>query len=595
MNIQFSYFVGGSKIVTPTNVYNFKDVINLYNSDVIKNLTSKLISCTDPREKMILKNQQPFVTPYGTFSYRENKSILNHNSNLVAFDFDKMEQFKAKELKAVLSNNKSCMLATISGSQKGVKAFFLINDTIPLNKHYDTLKLNANNLLATIGISEYLDYLDTRQFVLSQAMFISHDAEIYYNFQAEPLEIKLEIYKEPEQKKIETIKPVWQTDVNNKKINSVIKYVQKATENLCDFYNNHTGARHDTIAKVKNIAGIIKAYNLPIESEVYNVLECSIVAMYGGNVEAKISNAYKSLNHAWENAEAIQNETINFIFERKYNNSYEVKYIAPPEPSFHDYNLVSQSGRNFKENNFIQFLKTLFTTDEIQNVIMKYLIGTSKHWSGATVFWQIDNNEKVRHGKVMLFNPETGKRKKKQDGKSYISSVRSVLNLQNFNINQCLFGLHLINESNQTTIAVVESEKTAVLMSVFKPQYIWVATGMKGGFKYENLKPIKDYKIIAFPDKSEYNDWHDKAVQLNAVGFNIIVSDWLEETDYNDGTDLADVYIDELSNIEPNQIREFTATEIMVNKIAEHTPEIRLLIETFDLTDNNGNEIINSK
>ncbi|WP_255347637.1 DUF6371 domain-containing protein [Flavobacterium sp. ACAM 123] len=73
-------------------------------------------------------------------------------------------------------------------------------------------------------------------------------------------------------------------------------------------------------------------------------------------------------------------------------------------------------------------------------------------------------------------------------------------------MNQCLFGLHLINESNQKTIAVVESEKTAVLISVFKPQYTWAATGMKGGFKYENLKPIKEFKIIAFPDKSEFND-----------------------------------------------------------------------------------------
>ena len=274
------------------------------------------------------------------------------------------------------------------------------------------------------------------------------------------------------------------------------------------------------------------------------------------------------------------------------NNSFEVKYIAPPEPSFHNYDLVSQSGRNYKQNNFIQFLKSIFSDDEVKNVILKYLIGTSKHWGGATVFWQIDNNQKVRHGKIMLFNPETGKRQKRADGKAYISSVRSILKLQNFNLNQCLFGLRLINESNQKTIAVVESEKTAVLMSIFKPQYIWLATGMKGGFKHENLKPIKDYKIIAFPDKSEFNDWNDKAIELNAIGFKIVVSDWLEQTDYKDGTDLADVYIDELSNLEAHQIREFTATEIIVNRIAEHTPEIRLLIETFDLTDNNGHEII---
>ena len=275
----------------------------------------------------------------------------------------------------------------------------------------------------------------------------------------------------------------------------------------------------------------------------------------------------------------------------EFNNSYEVKYIPPPEPSFHDYNLVSQSGRNFKENYFVQFLKTLFTPDQVKNAILKYLIGTSKHWSGATVFWQIDNNEKVRHGKVMLYDPETGKRKKKNDGKAYINSVRSILKLENFNLNQCLFGLHLINESTQRTIAVVESEKTAVLMSVFKPQYIWVATGMKGGFKYENLKPIKDYKIIAFPDKTEYSDWQHKAIELNSVGFKIIVNEWLEQTDYEAGTDFADVYIYELKNTVPEQIKELTATETIVHEMEQHTPEIRLLIETFELTDHNGNKI----
>jgi hypothetical protein len=68
----------------------------------------------------------------------------------------------------------------------------------------------------------------------------------------------------------------------------------------------------------------------------------------------------------------------------------------------------------------------------------------------------------------------------------------------------------------------------------------------------------------------------------------------LEQTDYEDGSDLADVYIDEVKNIELEQIkdlRNYTATEIMVNRIAEHKPEIRQLIETFDLTDANGNEI----
>ena len=57
------------------------------------------------------------------------------------------------------------------------------------------------------------------------------------------------------------------------------------------------------------------------------------------------------------------------------------------------------------------------------------------------------------------------------------------------------------------------------------------------------MKPIQQYKIIAFPDKSEYNDWLIKSKQLNKFGFNIVVNDWLEQSNYIDGTDLADVLI----------------------------------------------------
>ena len=232
----------------------------------------------------------------------------------------------------------------------------------------------------------------------------------------------------------------------------------------------------------------------------------------------------------------------------EFKNTFEIINKPPPEPSFHDYNLVSQSGKNYNQNNFVQFLKTLFTETEVKEAIQKYLIGTSKHWNGATIFWQIDNNEKVRHGKIMLFNPETGKRSKDQNGNGFINSVRSVLKLKDFNLNQCLFGLHLINETNTKTIALVESEKTAVLMSIFKPEYVWLSTGSKSGLKYEYLKAIKNYNIVAFPDKSEFNDWNIKAIELNGFGFKISVSDWLENTNYPDGTDLADVYINESKN-----------------------------------------------
>jgi len=282
----------------------------------------------------------------------------------------------------------------------------------------------------------------------------------------------------------------------------------------------------------------------------------------------------------------------------KYTNTIKIE-VTPPAPiSFHPLELVKHSGRNFKHNNLIQFLKTYFDDDKIKKVILKYLIGTSKLWNGATVFWQIDNKQKVRHGKIMLYNPHTGKRSKNRDGKAYISSVRSALKQHNFNLQQCLFGLHLINEIETQIVAVVEGEKTAVIMSLFKPEYVWLATGSKQAFKYEMLKPLRKFKVIAFPDKSEYSDWQDKALELKKIGFDISISNYLEDTIYSDGTDLADVYIDLLTLKKDSiEVREshtgmiLTKEEQIANKLLNINPSLGKLISIFELTDCNNNLI----
>ncbi|MNE59823.1 hypothetical protein D3C87_1287330 [compost metagenome] len=133
---------------------------------------------------------------------------------------------------------------------------------------------------------------------------------------------------------------------------------------------------------------------------------------------------------------------------------------------------------------------------------------------------------------------------KDKKNKALINWVHSILKrrkqLENFNLSQCLFGLHLTNQ-NTKKIAIVESEKTAVIMSMFKPQYCWLATGSKQAFKLEMLLPIKGFEIIAFPDKSEYTDWNLKAIKLNKIGFRIHVSKILEYTNYPIGFDLADL------------------------------------------------------
>ena len=140
----------------------------------------------------------------------------------------------------------------------------------------------------------------------------------------------------------------------------------------------------------------------------------------------------------------------------------------------------------------------------------------------------------------MLYDRSIGKRIK--EPYNHINWLHSALKVPDFNLCQCLFGLHRINEDYQKTIAIVESEKTAIVMSIFLPDFIWLATGSKVNFKFELLKPIKKRNIIAFPDKGEYNNWLSRANELKSLSFKIAVSNILEQTDFENGFDLADYY-----------------------------------------------------
>lgn len=281
----------------------------------------------------------------------------------------------------------------------------------------------------------------------------------------------------------------------------------------------------------------------------------------------------------------------------KYSNKNSIisEFIKPiiiRKASTLQSDLIVQCGRNFEQNNFIQFLKLYFSEVEIQSIILKYLLGTSSHWKGATVFWQIDQKEKIHTGKVMLFDANTGKRIKVPF--NHIHWVHSLLKLNDFVLQQCLFGLHLINESAKKGIAIVEAEKTAVIMSIFLPDYIWLATGGKGNFSKKMLLPVKNHTILAYPDKSEFNDWNKITVELQKEGFKINCSRYIEDKEVPDGTDLADIYLDSRTNNNPvNVQKQLTKTEIEVNRLAKINPEIINFIRTFDLLDNEHNEIGN--
>ena len=98
------------------------------------------------------------------------------------------------------------------------------------------------------------------------------------------------------------------------------------------------------------------------------------------------------------------------LSEDTFRNYTPIKEVEPKVTSYIDLDIVNQSLQRYPDNKLFQFLSAQFGEAETLKLMEKYKVGTSKHWDGATVFWQTDYQNRVRTGKIMLYNPETGKR-----------------------------------------------------------------------------------------------------------------------------------------------------------------------------------------
>lgn len=104
----------------------------------------------------------------------------------------------------------------------------------------------------------------------------------------------------------------------------------------------------------------------------------------------------------------------NISFDTTVNHKVTTRVKPKPKPktSFISHEVLQKSITTQKDNCFIEFLSTIWDIETAKYLAHKYNIGTSKLWSGATVFWQVDINNKIRSGKIMLYNPSKGKRVK---------------------------------------------------------------------------------------------------------------------------------------------------------------------------------------
>jgi hypothetical protein len=119
--------------------------------------------------------------------------------------------------------------------------------------------------------------------------------------------------------------------------------------------------------------------------------------------------------------------------------------------------------------------------------------------------------------------------------------------------NSCYFGEHLLSEETHKPVAIVESEKTAVIASIYFPDFVWLACGGKQNLKVEYLKKLGQRRIILFPDSDGFAKWEEVVRTAQIHNLNVAVSTLLEdsltEEQKKGGYDLADFLIAEQREI----------------------------------------------
>lgn len=234
---------------------------------------------------------------------------------------------------------------------------------------------------------------------------------------------------------------------------------------------------------------------------------------------------------------------INFSNVSPIDNNWKYTQSIDSPVSYINYALYDKTFNSGQPNHFFTWMRSIFGIIPTFGTIQTYRIGTSKHWPGANIFWQFDTENRIRGGKIMLYNPENGKRVK--EPKPHITWVHKAANMVDFNLSQCLYGEHLLASRPDAIVKIVESEKTAIIASLIYPEFLWLASGSLTNLSAQRCSPLKGRTISLIPDCGAEQQWIDKCTQLR----NIITADWVVDTipgNNPKGYDLCDYILDNL-------------------------------------------------
>ena len=241
----------------------------------------------------------------------------------------------------------------------------------------------------------------------------------------------------------------------------------------------------------------------------------------------------------------------------------------------------TQNAANADTDILIRWIMDMINWDYVQRkriseVLNDYHVGHGKN--GHTIFWQIDEDNNVRTGKMMKYKSDGHRDREASWNFDFIHATLSrhwdeekhemtdeppypFPHLYDPDKQEpCLtfFGMHLLNKYPNATVNIVESEKTALLMAIAYGNHatqVWMACGGLEMLSRERMKPIIDQgrKVVLYPDRDGIAKWKAKTKQIGYDQINVdtdpVLKWWREE----DGpkADIADVVVRILNERKP--------------------------------------------
>lgn len=276
------------------------------------------------------------------------------------------------------------------------------------------------------------------------------------------------------------------------------------------------------------------------------------------------------------------------LFEEGHNIppvNHVVEQKPKPPPSFISRDLMQQTMKAYDHNNLVLFLRTIMNVESADRAVKRYNVGTAKKWENSTVFWQIDMDGNVHAGKIILYNSTDGHRVKNENRKD-VAWVHSTLRMQDFVLEQCYFGEHLLVDRSKA-VALVESEKTAIIASEFFQNYIWIASGGKSGCFNSRMHILKGRNVVLYPDLKATNEWQVKAEQMRRIGISVEVSTYLEDVATEEeraaGLDIADYIIKGIREHQFIESAPRREKEELLKRFIDKYPALQILIDKLQL------------